>query len=112
MEGFYLDLELEEYSDHPNNQGWMNLFHRCAEAGMFRVTWSTTASTHRFRFRAFCERELGLQMGTIEICDISDLSLKPYERDRVEEIQSKPDYQCAGSWSAALVEVYRFEVGQ
>lgn len=60
MENVYLDLDLEEHWEHPDNRGWMNLFHRWAWSGMFRVTWAASASCYGARFQTFCERRLHL----------------------------------------------------
>ncbi len=63
MELVYLDLHLESENDHPDNRGWMNLFHHWTWSGMFRVTWAVTASTYGARFQTFAERRLGLGPG-------------------------------------------------
>ena len=60
MENVYLDLSLEEWHDHPDNRGWMNMFRRFAGAGMLRVTWAITGSTFGARFQSFCERRFRL----------------------------------------------------
>ena len=63
MEKVYVDLNLEEYWDHPDNRGWINLFNHWVYSGMFRITWAVTASSYGARFQAFCERRLALVWG-------------------------------------------------
>jgi len=60
MENVYLDLNLEETWDHPDNRGWKEMFQIWAKAGAVRDTWSMTCKTYGTRFRYFCERNLGL----------------------------------------------------
>jgi hypothetical protein len=64
MEDVYLDLNLAEESDHPDNSGWMNLFQHWSWSSMFRATWVISASCYGARFRSFCENELGLDLAT------------------------------------------------
>ena len=64
MEDVYLDLNLEEENDHPDNSGWMNLFRHWAWSAMFRATWVISASCYGARFRSFCENELDLDLAT------------------------------------------------
>ena len=64
MEDVYLDLNLEEESDHPDNAGWMNLFQHWAWSAMFRATWVISASCYGARFRGFCENNLGLDLAS------------------------------------------------
>ncbi len=86
MENVYLDLNLDQESDHPDNRGWLNLFKHWSWSGMFRVTWAISASTYGVRFQRFCERRLGLQLGEIRMETFSlssdklrTLGLKPNE---------------------------------
>ena len=74
MESVYLDLNLEQDYDHPDNRGWMNLFNHWSWAGMFRLTWAISASTYGARFQRFCERRVNLTLGEIEV---SELPAKP-----------------------------------
>jgi len=70
MEDVYLDLNLEEDGDHPDNSGWMNLFHHWAWSSMFRVTWMINASCFGARFRRYCEVRLGMDprvIGRIQV---------------------------------------------
>ncbi len=60
MENVYIDLNLEEHFEHPDNRGWINLFMHWAWAGMFRVTWAISACTYGAKFQRFCERRLKL----------------------------------------------------
>lgn len=72
MEDVFIDLGLDEEHDHPDNHGWMNLFRNWSYAGVFRLTWTVTASTYGARFRDFCERRLGLK--TTDLQTLSTLA--------------------------------------
>ena len=63
MENVYVDLNLEAESDHPDNRGWMNIFHNWAWSPMLRVAWAMSAASYGARFQTFCERKLGLRVG-------------------------------------------------
>ena len=51
MQSVYLDLNLEEEHDHPDNRGWMNLFKHWSWATMLRATYAICCSTFGARFR-------------------------------------------------------------
>jgi hypothetical protein len=68
MENVFLDLNLSLEYDHPDNQGWMNLFQRWSNSGMFQVTWAISAPIYGARFREFCSRRLGMEPGVVG-CD-------------------------------------------
>ena len=53
MQSVYIDVDLENTFDHPDNRGWMNLFHRFAGAGMLRVTWALSSASYGARFQSF-----------------------------------------------------------
>jgi hypothetical protein len=65
MEDVYLDLSLDEESEHPDNSGWMNLFRHWTWSAMFRATWLISASCYGTRFRSFCENRLELSPARI-----------------------------------------------
>jgi hypothetical protein len=67
MQNVYLDLNLEEEHDHPDNRGWINLFKHWSWATMFRATYAICCSTYGARFQTFCRRHLELQPGTVRI---------------------------------------------
>ena len=73
MENVYLDLNLQDYYDHPDNRGWMNLFRHWSWSGMFRVTYAITFSTYGARFQQFCLNRLDLAEGEIKFEAKSDL---------------------------------------
>ncbi len=70
MESVYIDLDLEQYHDHPDNRGWMNLFKQWSWSGMFRTVWTVTASTYGARFQTFCARRLSLNVGEVSIMSV------------------------------------------
>jgi hypothetical protein len=67
MECVYLDLQLEDYHDHPDNRGWMNLFKHWSWADMMQATWAISASTYGSRFQTFCEQRLDLTLGSLDV---------------------------------------------
>lgn len=67
MENVYLDLNLDQEFDHPDNRGWMNFFRHWSWSGMFRVTWAISAATYGARFQTFCRRRLDLKLGEVVI---------------------------------------------
>jgi hypothetical protein len=67
MQDVYLDLNLDEEWQHPDNRGWMNLFKHFSWAGMLRATYAIVRSNFGARFQRFCDVHLELPEGTIEI---------------------------------------------
>jgi hypothetical protein len=105
MESVYVDLGLESTHTHPDNRGWMNLFHHWSWSSTFRTTWAVMGSTTGQRFQDFCERNIRLDFGAggkrfesiaIRPCEVSRLGelsgkvgaleLSPRERELVEQI--------------------------
>lgn len=60
MENAYIALDLEKHHAHPDNAGWMNLFHHWSWSPHFRGTWVLTSSIFGARFRDFCRRVFDL----------------------------------------------------
>lgn len=67
FEDAYVDLNLEDEFDYPDNRGWMNLFKHWSWSPMLRVTWTISASNYGARFQTFCDRHLGLKIGETKI---------------------------------------------
>ena len=67
MEDVYMDLNLEEEYDHPDNRGWMNVFRHWSWSGMFMVYYSVCSSMYGARFQRFCERRMEVRPGRLEI---------------------------------------------
>ena len=63
MEDVFLDFDLDQYYDHIDNRGWMNLFQHWAWSGMLCATWAMTGSTFDPRFQRFCWTRLDLRPG-------------------------------------------------
>jgi hypothetical protein len=61
MEDVYLDLNLEQTWEHPDNSGWRSLFIQWAESALLKTNWELTQETYGLRFRYFCDRNLGLK---------------------------------------------------
>ena len=92
MENVFLDLNLDLEHDHPDNQGWMNLFHCWAGSGMFRVTWAITSSIYGARFRDFCRRRLRLERGVIGVGPAIPAPVGAGSRSRlVEQLRERED---------------------
>ncbi|TAN67494.1 MAG: hypothetical protein EPN17_11000 [Methylobacter sp.] len=58
MENVYLDLNLEDTWDHPDNKGWMELFKNWATSQQLSKTWGLTKKTYGIRFQSFWDRKL------------------------------------------------------
>jgi len=70
MEDVFLDFELDEYYDHIDNRGWMNLFQHWAWSGMLCATWAMTGSTFDPRFQRFCWTRLDLRPGRPSVASL------------------------------------------
>ena len=64
MEDVFLEFDLDQYHDHIDNRGWMNLFQHWAWSGMLCATWAMTGSMFDPRFQRFCQSHLALYPGT------------------------------------------------
>jgi hypothetical protein len=91
MENVYVDLNLQQEHEHPDNRGWMNLFRHWSWSGMFKVTYAVCCSMYGARFQTFCERNLNLRPGEVRVDrsdDYRDVSqLNFVERRIVEELR-------------------------
>ena len=67
MEDVFIEFQLDEYWDHIDNRGWMNLFQHWAWSGMLCATWAMTGSTFDPRFQRFCWIRLDLRPGRVSI---------------------------------------------
>jgi hypothetical protein len=65
MESVYIDLNLEDDFDHPDNRGWINLFKHWSWSTMFRGTYAVCCATYGARFQRFCETRLELSPGHV-----------------------------------------------
>jgi hypothetical protein len=72
MEDVFLDFELDEYYDHIDNRGWMNLFQHWAWSGMLCATWAMVGSTFDPRFQRFCWTRLDLRPGRPSVAALKD----------------------------------------
>jgi Patatin-like phospholipase len=62
MESVYLDLRLDDTWDHPDNEGWRNVFLIWSKSAAMQKTWSVSFKTFGLRFQYFCARRLGLSL--------------------------------------------------
>jgi len=91
MQDVYLDLNLDEEWQHPDNRGWMNLFKHFAWAGMLRATYAVVRSNFGARFQRFSDVRLDLPEGRIEIVKAiernaaSGTALKEWADEHVKE---------------------------
>jgi hypothetical protein len=60
MENVYLDLDLENTWEHPDNAGWRQTFTQWTKSPAIQDAWRLTRSTYGKRFQFFCNRRLGL----------------------------------------------------
>jgi len=60
MENVFLDLQLDDTWEHPDNAGWKSLFQLWANSATFQSVWTESRMTYGLRFRQFCQRSLGL----------------------------------------------------
>jgi hypothetical protein len=67
MEDVYIEFRLDEYHDHIDNRGWMNLFQHWTWSGMLSATWAVTAATYDPRFQRFCAERLDLRTGRVRV---------------------------------------------
>jgi hypothetical protein len=65
MESVYIDLDLEDDFDHPDNRGWVNLFKHWSWSTMFRATYAVCCATYGARFQTFCRSRLQLTPGNV-----------------------------------------------
>ena len=63
MEDVFIEFQLDEYWDHIDNRGWMNLFQHWTWSGMLCATWAVTGATFDPRFQRFCRLRLDLLPG-------------------------------------------------
>jgi hypothetical protein len=60
MENVFLDLQLDNTWDHPDNSGWADMFKRWSASATFQSVWTESKMIYGIRFRLFCQRFLGL----------------------------------------------------
>jgi hypothetical protein len=60
MENVYIDLDLENNADHPNNAGWMSIFSKWTQTVSFRNAWQRCDWTYGRNFQNFCNRLFGI----------------------------------------------------
>ena len=60
MEDVFLDLQLDDFWEHPDNRGWSVMFMRWARSSRFQQAWKETRRTYGIRFEYFCAARLGL----------------------------------------------------
>ncbi len=58
MENVYLELNLEDTWEHPDNEGWKKLFKQWANSSRLKGTWKLTNPTYGDRFKSFWDRRL------------------------------------------------------
>jgi len=60
MENAYLELRLDDFWRHPDNQGWVVLLTMWAQSPTFREAWRQYRDVFGIRFGYFCRQRLGL----------------------------------------------------
>ncbi len=107
MENVYLDLKLDQEHDHPDNRGWMNMFKHCSWSGMFRVTWAISASSYGARFQTFCRRQLGLEIGEVEVIPQTD---RNKDQLNFHEVQLLDEFRKTNDGKSELDQVRLLQV--
>jgi steroid 5-alpha reductase family enzyme len=64
MEDVFMDLQLDDFWEHPDNRGWAIMFMRWARSPRFRSYWNQIHRTFGIRFEYFCTGRLGLTRDT------------------------------------------------
>ena len=80
MESVYLDLNLEEEWNHPDNRGWMNVFRNWSWSGMFMATFSVCCGMYGARFQRWCERRLNMWPGKVS----AELRIVPEDGNAID----------------------------
>jgi len=88
MEDVFLEFELEEYWDHIDNRGWMNLFQHWAWSGMLCATWAIAGATFDPRFQRFCRIRLDLRPGDASVADTAGSMALPSRKAWLEARQN------------------------
>ena len=104
MESVYLDLNLEEQYEHPDNRGWINLFRHWSGSGMFRVTYAIACSTFGARFQQFCARRLALIPGEVD-AEVSKPAAGESAADFVHRLQRERALNFAETEEIAKLEL-------
>src|ERR1700732_4323904 len=60
MENAWLRMRLGEFSEHPLNRGWMNVFRRWTDSDIFNRHWAALRGQFSQEFVQFCKNELKL----------------------------------------------------
>lgn len=89
METVYLDLNLEEEWNHPDNRGWMNVFRHWSGSGMFLATYSVCCGMLGARFQRWCERHLELWPGDVTTSTVSAPQHLDSIRPWLQELEKK-----------------------
>jgi hypothetical protein len=116
MEDVFIEFQLDEYWDHIDNRGWMNLFQHWAWSGMLCATWAMTGSTFDPRFQRFCRIRLDLWPGRPSVTPIDEAVPLPdptqwgqWNRNASEQVElHKKKWKAAGLnfWEVELVAKY------
>jgi len=61
MEDVFLDMQLDDFWEHPDNRGWAIMFMRWARSPRFQEAWRNSRRTYGIRFEYFCAARLGLE---------------------------------------------------
>jgi len=60
MENVYLDLDLEDNLNHPDNAGWMHVFSNWTKNSTFIAAWRLSHDTYGTLFQRWCQRNFQL----------------------------------------------------
>jgi hypothetical protein len=60
MENVYLDLNLEDNLNHPDNAGWVHVFSNWTKSPVFLSAWKLSHDTYGTTFQRWCQRNFQL----------------------------------------------------
>jgi hypothetical protein len=60
MENVYIDLNLEDNLNHPDNAGWYQVFSNWTKSPIFRTAWEGSRNTYGATFQSWCQRNFDL----------------------------------------------------
>jgi hypothetical protein len=98
MENAWLGLNLDTYSDHPLNRGWMNVFRRWTSSGTLQRYWPTVRGEFSEGFVRFCESELNLTVDDPGVIWLNVTNQPGSGLDVFEKAISKLDKEFTMEW--------------
>ncbi len=106
MEIAWLRMQLGEFSEHPLNRGWMNVFRRWTNSEIVNRHWAALRGQFSQDFVQFCKNELKLVVYDIFPGRLSDACLAHFQSpDPETDAKCRPTVQALES----LIDEFEFE---